>query len=112
MTKKQRLQQIVDFNVLSKIDPRLKKLERYSFVIAKNTPPMQQTNAFYDYCKSSVCCLAGWDSCIPELRTMDVYDTVYQHILGCTTSAAYRKEVFAFDRSKYPVTGSSSRLAA
>jgi hypothetical protein len=96
MTKSEKQSQIREYNELSKIEPRLKALETRSFAVAKRHATRYQLNAFYDYCKPSICRLSGFDSDIESFRTMHNYDVVYQHILRVVTSAAYRRDVLEY----------------
>ncbi len=70
-----------EFIELAKHDPALLELESFTKSLAKTTTSYSWMREFYGRVKPRVCSLVGFDRCggPAELKTMDAYDTVYQH---------------------------------
>lgn len=82
-----------EYDLLSKLEPQLIRLENFTWAVLDRTPAKYRLNKWYEIIKPRVCALIGFDRIggAVALRSQEAYDVVYQHLCGVLTDYRYRK---------------------
>jgi hypothetical protein len=88
------VQQIVTFEQLVKIEPRLKDLQSQAEQIDGSNPDFCANEVWYRALKPILLNLVGWEAAHPLLKSKEAYDCAYQRIYERLPNCKHESSVF------------------
>jgi hypothetical protein len=86
--------QIVTFEQLVKIEPRLKDLDRQAAEVDGSDSDFCANRVWYGSLKPTLLKLVGWEAAHPLLKSETAYDVAYEHIYNRLPDCKHASSVF------------------